>query len=51
MIQIARFTFNPIGENTYVLWDESKEAVLIDCGAWFPKEREERLRESTFDTG
>ena len=32
MIQIARFTFNPLGENTYVLWDESKECIIVDAG-------------------
>lgn len=27
------FTFNPVGENTYLIWDEeSREAVIIDAG-------------------
>jgi hydroxyacylglutathione hydrolase len=30
MIQIKKFTFNPVGVNAYLLWDETKEAVLID---------------------
>ena len=27
------FTFNPVGENTYIIWDEeSREAAIIDAG-------------------
>ncbi len=40
-MELRTFVVNPIQVNCYLLWDESKEAVLIDCGAWFPKEREE----------
>ncbi len=32
MIQIKSFVFGPFQENTYVLWDESNEAVVIDPG-------------------
>ena len=32
MISIHYFTFGPMGENTYVLWDETKECVIIDPG-------------------
>ena len=32
MIQIKRFEFNFFRENTYLLYDQTKEAVLIDCG-------------------
>lgn len=32
MIQIKSFVFGPFQENTYVLWDETKEAVVIDPG-------------------
>ena len=31
-MKIARLIFNPLQENTYVLWDESLEAVVIDAG-------------------
>lgn len=34
MLNIQRFKCNPLGENTYVVSDESKECVIIDCGAW-----------------
>ena len=33
MIQIKRFVFNMIEENTYIIWDDSLECVIIDCGA------------------
>lgn len=32
MIHIQAFTFGPIQENTYLLWDDTKEAVIIDPG-------------------
>ena len=32
MIQVKKFTFNPFSENTYVLFDETKECVIIDPG-------------------
>jgi glyoxylase-like metal-dependent hydrolase (beta-lactamase superfamily II) len=32
MMNIARFRFNPIAENTYVLWDESGQAAIVDAG-------------------
>ena len=32
MIKIKCFEFNLFAENTYVLYDETKEAVIIDCG-------------------
>ncbi|MEK7719400.1 MAG: MBL fold metallo-hydrolase [Bacteroidota bacterium] len=30
MINIKKFTFNPVGVNAYILWDETKEGVIID---------------------
>jgi len=41
MIQIKKFTFNPVQENTFVLYDESGECVIIDAGCFFDYEREE----------
>ena len=32
MIQIRTFTFSPFQENTYILYDESKQALIIDAG-------------------
>ena len=34
MIQIQAFTFNPFSENTYVLYDETREAIIIDPGCY-----------------
>ena len=41
MIQIQSFQFNAFGENTYVLYDETKDAVVIDPGCYEASEREE----------
>ncbi len=32
MVNVAKFVFNPIAENTYVLWDDSGEAIVVDAG-------------------
>ena len=32
------FTVNPLEENTYVVSDESGEAVIIDCGCFAESE-------------
>lgn len=34
MITIQRFTFNPFQENTYLLFDETKECIIIDPGCY-----------------
>lgn len=40
MIQITRFVVNMIEENCYLFHDsDSREAALVDCGAFFPEER------------
>lgn len=44
MIQIASFTFNPFQENTYVLYDETKECVIIDPGCYDDYERAELVQ-------
>lgn len=32
-MNVSRFVFNPFGENTYILWDDStKEATIVDPG-------------------
>ena len=32
MLQLESFVFNPFAENTYVLYDDTKECVIIDPG-------------------
>ena len=41
MLTIKKFTVNPLQENCYVVSDETKECVIIDCGAWANEEQEE----------
>ena len=31
-MKIARLIFNPIQENTYIVWDDTLEAAVIDAG-------------------
>ena len=39
MINIQRFEVNPLQENCYVVSDDSRECVIIDCGAFYEEER------------
>lgn len=39
-MKIARLIFNPIQENTYVVWDETLEAAVIDAGNMGERENE-----------
>jgi len=41
---IKTFTFNPFQENTYLLFDETNEAVLIDAGCIFEAEKQQLKR-------
>lgn len=41
---IKAFTFNPFQENTYLVYDETKEAVLIDAGCLMDDEKEQLKR-------
>jgi glyoxylase-like metal-dependent hydrolase (beta-lactamase superfamily II) len=43
MFFVKAFTFSPVQENTYVLYNEEKQAVLIDPGCYFDEERAELL--------
>jgi hydroxyacylglutathione hydrolase len=44
MISIKKFTFNPIGVNAFVLWDETNDCVIIDAACFFSQE-EQKLRD------
>ncbi len=39
MTLVAKFTFNPFQENTYVLHDETKECIIIDPGCYDENEK------------
>ncbi|HVZ57501.1 MAG TPA: MBL fold metallo-hydrolase [Chitinophagaceae bacterium] len=40
MLRVRSFLFNPVQENTYVLYNEQKQCCIIDPGCYFPRERE-----------
>lgn len=50
MISVQKFTFNPFQENTYVLFDETKEAVVIDPGC-YTKQEKDALTQFIFNNG
>lgn len=39
MLHIHRFEFNPIQENTYVLYNEKGQCAIIDPGSYYDNER------------
>jgi hydroxyacylglutathione hydrolase len=41
MLNVVSFTFNPVGENTYILYNERGECCIIDPGCYFQEERDE----------
>jgi len=41
MITIKSFTVNYFSENTFIVNDDTGEAVIIDCGCMFPAEEKE----------
>lgn len=40
MMTIKRFMCNPLQENTYIVSDDTKECVIIDCGAYYDNEKQ-----------
>jgi glyoxylase-like metal-dependent hydrolase (beta-lactamase superfamily II) len=44
MLSVHKFTFNPIQENTYVLYAENGDCCIIDPGCYFDEERNELVR-------
>lgn len=41
MLKIKSFVFSPIQENTYLLYNELNECLIIDPGCYFPEEKDE----------
>ncbi|RYY53608.1 MAG: MBL fold metallo-hydrolase [Chitinophagaceae bacterium] len=41
MLGLKTFTFSPIQENTYLLYNDRKQCCIIDPGCYFQEEREE----------
>jgi len=50
MLTIKLFTFSPVQENTYVVYNESGNCCIVDPGCYFGNERNE-LKEFIQDTG
>ena len=40
MLQIKSFIFSPIQENTYLLYNQQQECIIIDPGCYFDDEKE-----------
>lgn len=40
MFNVKAFTFSPVQENTYLLYNEQGETIVIDPGCYFEEERE-----------
>ncbi len=32
MLQIQKFTFNPLAENTYIVYDHTRASIIVDPG-------------------
>ena len=41
MLAVKTFTFSPVQENTYILYNEQEQCCIIDPGCYFPEERDE----------
>jgi hydroxyacylglutathione hydrolase len=41
MLTIQMFTYSPIGENTYIIYNGNNEAAVVDPGCYFPEEKEQ----------
>lgn len=41
MVKVVSFTFNPFQENTYILYDETKECIIFDPGCSNTAEKQE----------
>lgn len=40
MLQIQVLTFNPVQENTYLLFNEKNECIIVDPGCYYDNEKE-----------
>jgi hydroxyacylglutathione hydrolase len=41
MLKIKSFVFSPIQENTYLVYNDSKDCIIIDPGCYFNEEKDE----------
>ena len=38
MLTVTKFVVNPLEESTFVIYDETHEAAIVDCGVLYPEE-------------
>lgn len=38
MLTVKQFTFNPLQENTYIVYNEHGHCIIVDPGCYFPEE-------------
>ena len=50
MLNVKTFTFNPVQENTYVLYNDAGQCCIIDPGCYF-KEEQDELKDFIEKTG
>lgn len=50
MLTVKQFTFSPVQENTYVIYNEQDDCCIVDPGCYFGNERNE-LKEFIQETG
>ncbi len=50
MLKVKALTFNPLQENTYILYNDHHKAIIIDPGCYFSAEQE-TLKIFIKDTG
>ncbi|GAB5552683.1 MAG: MBL fold metallo-hydrolase [Saprospiraceae bacterium] len=43
MADVVKLTFNPFQENTYIVYDETKECIIFDPGCYHAHEKEELI--------
>ena len=41
MLHVQPFTFNPVQENTYIVYNDEKDCCIIDPGCYFAKEEKQ----------
>lgn len=41
MLQVQPFTFNPVQENTYIVYNDEKQCCIIDPGCYFASEEKQ----------
>jgi hypothetical protein len=51
MLQVQRFTFNQLAEHTYVIYDETKDCIIVDPGCSTVEEGQKQLHSGAGASG